>query len=243
MIAKQDLKSLRNLPIHTYNLNFLMEDKEIQFDQKITPLLSACYIGKVDIIIMLLCNDSIDVNLESYPEGYTPLMVSCFKGYYEIVKLLLERKAIVSKPNREGQLPILFCFSRLEENYYKYENKKICMMMIDLLLSNGADINVTLEGKSILMKLVSSEILEKDKCTNTCEIIKFLIERGADKFSLFNNDNIMYDYIKDGPYKKDIIGALKDAERTIYYTDEHSPDEKQTVLENESRNSNCCYIF
>jgi ankyrin repeat protein len=244
MIAKQDLKGLRNLPIHTYNLNFIIEDQEIQFYKKITPLLSACYVGKVDTIFILLGNDNLDVNQESIPEGYTPLMVSCFKGYYEIVKLLLERKADVSKPNTAGQVPILFCFSRLEESYYKYENKKICMMMIDLLLSKGADINITLEGKTILMKLISADntLQDKDKCNNTCEIIKFLIERGADKNLPDKSGMTVFDIISDGPFKKNILNTIRETERIIFYTEDED-HEKSTILENVERSSLCCYIF
>jgi ankyrin repeat protein len=244
MIAKQDLKGLRNLPLHTYNLNYLLEDQEIQFDQKITPLLSACYVGKVDIIFLLLSNDYIDVNQQSQPEGYTPLMVSCFKGYYEIVKLLLERKAEVSKPNTAGQMPILFCFSRLEESYYKYENKKICMMMIDLLLSKGADINVTIDGKTILMKLISGDnINDRDKCNNTCEIIKFLVERGADKTVLSSDGKTVFEIVKDGPFRNNILGTLKESERRVYYTEPDDCEKASTVLENDTRSSICCYIF
>jgi ankyrin repeat protein len=170
-------------------------------------------------------------------------MVSCFKGYYEIVKLLLERKADVSKSNTAGQMPILFCFSRLEESYYKYENKKICMMMIDLLLYNGANINVTIDGKTILMKLISGDsITDKDKCTNICEVIKFLIERGADKSILSNDGKNVFELIKDGPFKANLISTIKNTERIVYYT-EPDDDEKTTVLENDTRSSICCYIY
>ena len=109
---------------------------------------------------MLLDNEEIDVDMESYPESYTPLMVACFKGFYEIVRLLLDKKANVNKLNRLGQKPILFCFSRLEETFYKFENKKICIMLLDSLLSRGAGINIRIDkkqGYTVLMDLESTE--------------------------------------------------------------------------------------
>jgi hypothetical protein len=51
------------------NLNFLIEDENIQFDKKITPLLAGCFIGKTEAIQILLNNEEIDVNFESQPEG------------------------------------------------------------------------------------------------------------------------------------------------------------------------------
>jgi hypothetical protein len=47
----------------------LIEDREIQFDKKITPLLAACYIGKYETLTLLLSNEKIDVNLASYTRG------------------------------------------------------------------------------------------------------------------------------------------------------------------------------
>lgn len=63
------MRSLRNIPVHTFNLNFLIEDENIQFDKKISPLLAASFVGKTEAIQILLNNDEIDVNFESHPEG------------------------------------------------------------------------------------------------------------------------------------------------------------------------------
>lgn len=69
IISHQDLRSLRNIPLHTLNLNFLIEDENIQFDKKISPLLAACFVGKIEAIQLLLNNEEIDVNFQSQPEG------------------------------------------------------------------------------------------------------------------------------------------------------------------------------
>lgn len=189
-------------------------------------MLSACYVGKIEIVNMLLDNEEIDVDMESYPECYTPLMVSCFKGFYEIVRLLLDRKANVNKLNRLGQKPILFCFSRLEETFYKYENKKICMMLLDLLLSRGADINIRIDekqGYTVLMKLASTEFNSKEKLNNTLDIIKFLMERGADANLLGYNNKSVYDVINtntDKAYKDELVRVLQTTKQTIFYDQE-----------------------
>ena len=226
MIAQQDIKELRRLPIHTYNVNYLSEDTDIQFDKKISPLLSACYVGKIEIVMMVLDNEELDIDMESYPESYTPLMVACFKGFYEIVKLLLDRKASVNKINRLGQKPILFCFSRLEETFYKYENKKICMMLLELLLVKGADINIRIDekqGYTVLMKLASTEFNSREKLNNNIDIIKFLMERGADSTIAGYNNKSVYDVINsniDKSFREELVRVFQNTKQTIFYEKE-----------------------
>jgi hypothetical protein len=155
-------------------------------------------------------------------------MVASFKGYYEIVRILLEKKAEVNKTNAQGkyildsgQTPILFCFSRLEEQRYKYENKKICMMMIELLLSNGANINVRIDagmGYTVLMKLASSEIFDKEKLVNTIEIIQFLIERGADKNIKGYDGKTVFDVVRISKYREEILNVLKYTKQIYFYS-------------------------
>ena len=79
-------------------------------------------------------------------------------GYYEIASLLIVYGADVNKANAHGQIPLLFCFTRLEEDRNHFENTRICMKMAEILLENGADIdkpvNIT-KGYSILMVFCS----------------------------------------------------------------------------------------
>ena len=130
MIKENNINKLRSLPLTNYNLNFLMEVDLMKFDVKISPLLGACFIGKTEIVSLFLENEFIDVDLESSPQKFTPLMVSCYKGFYEITRNLLDKNADVNKMNILGHRALLFCFSRLEENQYRYENKKICMRLM-----------------------------------------------------------------------------------------------------------------
>lgn len=183
-------------------------------------------------------------------------MVACFKGFYEIVRLLLDKKADVSKPNSMDQMPILFCFSRLEENYYKYENKKICMMMIDLLLSKGADVNIRVDkkyGYTVLMKLASADITDRDKLVNTLDIINFLLDRGADVYVTGLDHKTVFDAIKPTEYRDEILYALKNTKQTIFYESEKRENSTSTrpkknsitsniVLEANIMKLNCCHI-
>jgi ankyrin repeat protein len=234
-ILNSDIKQIRKLPIETVNLNFLFPASLIglKFDKEISPLLLCCYIGKFEIFHYLLSNDSINVNMASKPDLYSPLMISCYKGYYEIVRELLELHADTKQKNKNGQEAFIFCFSRLEQKSFKYENKKICFMLVELLLAYGADINCYFDNKkhySIIMKLVSCEINDEEKCNTTCDVIKFLIEKGANinyrnednqnVFNILNNNN------KIAPkYKQEIYTLLNNCIQKKVFKDEDNIDD------------------
>ena len=230
LILNSDVKQIRKLPISTINLNFLFPASfiGIKFDKEITPLILCCYVGKLEIFNYLLTNDEIDINMVSRPENYSPLMISCYKGYYEIVRDLLERRANINQKNKNGQEPIIFCFSRLEQKSFKYENKKICFMLVELLLSYGANINSKFDKfkeSSILMKLISCEISTDEKCLTTCDVIKFLIERGAninyknkEKKTVFT---ILKNNMKIKPkYKQEIYTTLRNTKKINFFKEE-----------------------
>ncbi len=138
-------------------------------------------------------------------------------------------------------MPILFCFSRLEEDFYRYENKKICMMMIDLLLAKGADLNIRIDKKSgytILMKLAASEILEKEKVDNTLEIIQFLIERGANIYLKGNDNKSIFDLAQNSKYLDQISKILNNTNQTVFFNTSNNDSEPSefTKLANNSVN-------
>ncbi len=80
-IGQQDLRTLRNFPSQNYNLNFLVEDENIQFDKKISPLLAACFVGKIEIINLLINNEEINYDMESEPEGIKIILKFLKKKY------------------------------------------------------------------------------------------------------------------------------------------------------------------
>ena len=237
-IINNDIKQLRKLPIEAINLNFLYPASLIglNFDKEISPLLLCCYIGKFEIFHFLLSNEGINVNLASKPDLYSPLMISCYKGYYEIVRELLQRNADTKQKNRRGQEAFIFCFSRLEQKSFKYENKKICFMLVELLLAYGADINSSFDNKkncSIIMKLVCGEINNEEKCGTICDVIKFLMEKGAN-VNYRNKDNqnvfmMLKNNNKINPkYKQEIYSILNSTITNNILKDDGNPNSNDT---------------
>jgi len=54
-----------------------------------TPLIYACYLGKIDIVKLLLQQKDIDVNIKSL-NGYTALMTAILHHKYDCVKILID---------------------------------------------------------------------------------------------------------------------------------------------------------
>ena len=269
IIYQSDIRQIRLLPTNTYNLNFHFPFKNtnIHFDHQITPLILSCFIGKLDIFIQIINNDFINVNLPSEPNKYSPLMIACFKGYYEIARMLLEKNADVNQKNKDGQVPFLFIFSRLEQNSYHYENKKICMMLIELLLTYGADINTKFDnvnGYTVLMKLVDGEILNETKLETVLQMLRFLIERGADVCVKGNNGKNVIDVIKDNnnilsKYKEELIEVINNTKQMYFFNDDISNDgynkeglkhfrlfskmSNDIIFERNEVDERCCVIF
>lgn len=61
-------KGLRSV-LHLANLNFLEHFNEIEFDMRISPLICAAYLGRLEIVKLILSNGSIDVDLASEDSG------------------------------------------------------------------------------------------------------------------------------------------------------------------------------
>lgn len=243
ILEESDVRSLRSIPLHLYNLNFLYDKSKVVFDKQLSPLLVACYIGKVEIIQILFTNDQLNVNFPSFGEGYTPLMVALYKGFYEITKFLLDNKADVNQLTKSGHYPILFCFSRLEDNKYKYENRTLCMLMIDLMLMKGADLNIRVDndpGFNILMKLLSVDIEDDESYQTTCSIVKFLIERGADKQMTTFTGLSLYDTIKSENYKNNLVKLINSTEQ-IYYYNNTINNNNNSAYQNTNTNNNTEY--
>jgi ankyrin repeat protein len=93
----------------------------------------------------------LDLNMATQVNGYTPLSSACMAGNYEIVCLLAENGADVNQVDCSEQSPLIYCFSRLNEDENYYENKGLALKMADVLLNHGADINQYSMGRTILM--------------------------------------------------------------------------------------------
>jgi ankyrin repeat protein len=70
-------------------MNFLEPFPEIELDTLISPLIVASFLGRYDVVRLLLENPSIDIDFSSEDTGQTPLTSACMTGNYEIVKMLV----------------------------------------------------------------------------------------------------------------------------------------------------------
>lgn len=119
-------------------------------------------------------------------------------------------------------------------------------MMIDLLLSKGADINIRIDKKSgytILMKLAASEIIEKEKADNTLEIIQFLIERGANIYLKGNDNKSVFDLIQGSNYYEHLLKILNNTNQTVFFNTvniESEPSEGAKLNDSSSKGNFLC---
>lgn len=180
-----DTKKLKAMKVHIQDLNYLEECKDAEIDNKISPLICACSLGRIDCVRLLLENDLIDPNLASEKCGFTPLGVACATANYEIMCLLIDHGADINKKTNFKQPPLVYCFTRLQEDTNIFENQLLSMKMAEKLLENGADINVLIDeekGYTLLMQFCSIkiELTDVEKDVNL-KVIVFLLEHGADK--------------------------------------------------------------
>ena len=74
-------------------------------------------------------------------------------GNYEIVVILAENGADVNQVDAMEMSPLIYCFSRLNEDENYFENQSLALRMADVLLAHGADINQMSKGRTLLMNV------------------------------------------------------------------------------------------
>lgn len=127
----------------------------------------------------------IDLNMETIENGYTPLSAACMAGNFEIVCLLAQNGADVNKVDCMEQSPLIYCFSRMNEDENYYENKNLALKMADVLLEHGADPNQYSNGKTLLMNFCKQNYgyMINIQQKMLLEVIEYLILHGADAFN------------------------------------------------------------
>ncbi|CAD8083796.1 unnamed protein product [Paramecium sonneborni] len=244
LIHQNDYDTLKELGINKANINFLEQFNEIEVDQKISPLICACYLGRLEIVKLLLSNQQVDVDLASMDSGQTPLSIAAMTGNYEILKILLDAGAEVNKPNIFNQTAFIMCFARLEEEKNVFENRKICFKMAELLLHYGADINWIVDkthGFNLLMQLCSIRMeLNQKEAEINYQIIKFLIENGAQKDLQSLKGKKASDLLKKHSNKERLMELMNNTQQLFFYgkqknSSRYSNQQQQLLIKNVPR--------
>jgi len=247
------VKALREMKLHLRNLNYLEDFNEIEIDVGITPLIVTAHLGRLEILKMILENESVEVNKGSQELQLTPLSIACAAGNYEIVELLIENGADVNKADALNRPPLYFCFIRLQEDVNVFENHLMCMKMANMLLQSGADINFIVnkeKGRTLLMEYcgVTLDMSNREKDTNL-KVIKFLVEHGADVNKKSRKSKTAFDYASKHPYKDEVQILLKSTAQIYFHNSmqrQGSPQQiriqKQPIfcMEGPLANKGCC---
>jgi ankyrin repeat protein len=151
--------------------NLYEEDSE-----KMTPLLIACRDNNYDIVQLLIDAD-IDVNKPN-SEDITPLVMSSLNNNYDIVKLLIENNVDINQQDSWGY-SVLHALTNKKDT-----DDDITLSIIELLINNGADVNLEVENDKFTPLMHAIE----NNFTNAAFV---LIDNGAD----INAKNISGDSI------------------------------------------------
>ena len=208
------------------DMNYLEEFKDIEVDNLISPLHLASFTGKVEIVKLLLENETIDLDLPTKDSGFTAASIACATGNYEILRLLIENGADVNKENNFNQPPLFYCFTRLQEDTNVFENQLICMKMADSLLQNGANIDYIVDKKknyTLLMQFCSLklELNQREKDTNV-KVITFLLEKCANRNLKSKKGRTAFELAQKHCNKNEIQRLLKTVQNIAYQTESTS---------------------
>jgi len=145
-----------------------------------TPLHRAIQNNRINIISFLLENGAnID---EPYPVvGHTPLFFAAFMGHLEATNLLIKSGANIKHLLPNSRKNILHCIFDVNPDSTNPSTK-----VIQVCLDHGIDINARdTDGNTALIYATKDHYIYKNK-NHHIEMIKFLLERSADK-NIANN--------------------------------------------------------
>ena len=147
------------------------------------------------------------------------------------MQLLIENGAEVDSKNCAGtfshffsigQTHLAYCFARLDEVNNFFENKNLCLKMAQLLLDYGANINSVVnadEDLTLLMQFCGLQLkLTCLQAEANLEIIKFLLERGADAKRKSRKGKKAWDLAQNSPQRKEIREILSETKQKYFYS-------------------------
>jgi ankyrin repeat protein len=116
VIYANDVSVFKGLIEPLNDLNFKCRHKLTDLDTLMSPLAAAAYLGKFEIVHIILDSKQVDVNLPteesckgcgsvkySFQLAFTPLIAACIAGNYEIMQVLLDNGANVHAQNAMGR--------------------------------------------------------------------------------------------------------------------------------------------
>ena len=125
--------------------------------------------------------------------------------------------AEVNKPNLLNQIPLTVTLFRLVEEPASFENKKICFLIAELLVKNGADLDWIIDkknGYTLLHYFCSFKIkMNKTQKMLNLEIIRFLLDRGANSKLVTLNDTTCRDLVESHCSREEILEILEAHEK------------------------------
>ena len=81
------------------NINWLEPHPKTDLDELVSPLTCAAFLGRTELVEVLLQNESLDLEMATVENEYTALMAACMAGCLEVVTLLAENGADVNAMN------------------------------------------------------------------------------------------------------------------------------------------------
>ena len=251
-----DVKKFKAMKPHYRDLNFLEPFDQIELDNKITPLICATSLGRVEFVNIILENDTVDINLATESSGVTPVSVACMAGNYEVLSVLLENGADIHKVTKYKQPPLVYCFTRLYESDNLFENQLICMKMAEKLLEFGADIDCRIadqQGCTLLMQFCSIkfQLSSFEKGINL-SVIRFLLEHGANRDLKNSQGSTAYDLAQDHCNSEEVRAVLLSVKQKHFRQQQSSLNDLQEQrpkkfkwfsAESYKISSGCCNLF
>ncbi len=194
-----------------------------------STLYTECENRNWNAVSQILDGERVDLEYTACIDDRTPLIIAVFNGKLDIVKKMLARGADIEDPDIWGQTPLM---------YTSYDKKGV--EIAEELFDNGADIEARdLGGASLLIVTIMSDDLNMIKffleqganidCVDdhfwsplmyaaengVYEIIKELLDQGADRSLVDRNGKTFMDHFKDEDLKTQIDEYIYDTLITI----------------------------
>lgn len=161
----------------------------------LTPLTLAAREGDVELTKILL-DAGADVNTVA-GDGKTALAIATFNGNYDVASLLVERKADVNKADAQRFTPLFWAVDRRNMETapnFPWMVTADAMPLIRTLLDAGANPNAIVNNtprarmREGSPRIVFSTALMRAAFAADLELVKLLLERGADP-TILSRDN------------------------------------------------------